>query len=96
MENRTRKPSRITLECRSFSVTVLDNNRLLMELDDPEQDPGRPMTANETAAFLRRSQRWVYTYMRRKHDPLPFSQPGGRKGPLLFDRAEVEAWVERQ
>lgn len=51
------------------------------------------LTTQEVAALLRRSATTIWRLTRRSADPLPGRRLGGT---LLFDRDEIDAWVQRQ
>lgn len=50
---------------------------------------GRLLTVKETAEYLNRSVRWVYTVLRYE---IPVVRLGGR---ILFERSELDKYVER-
>lgn len=57
------------------------------------KDAGELVTADELATRLKVTTRTLHRW---KAAGMPFVQPGGHKGKLLFDEAAVREWAATQ
>lgn len=74
----------LTLEAKSFNVEPVPGDRLRITMQDPRSIPsaaddgGPEVTVQEAAAALGVSQRSIYNFINRQHNPLPARRVGGQ------------------